>query len=57
MVMGVSEVDGPAAIAARYGAPIQFEQRRTYGSFQLDEIMLAPVHGMAITFLATSQTK
>jgi len=57
VVMGVSEVDGPAAIAARYGAPIQFEQRRTYGSFQLDEIMLAPVHGMAITFLATSQTK
>jgi methylmalonyl-CoA/ethylmalonyl-CoA epimerase len=57
VVMGVSEVDGPAAIAARYGAPIQFEQRRAYGSFQLDEIMLAPVHGMAITFLATRQTK
>ncbi len=53
IVMAVSEVDGPAAIAARYGAPIRYEQHRDHGGMHLDEIMLEPLHGMTVTFLAT----
>jgi methylmalonyl-CoA/ethylmalonyl-CoA epimerase len=53
IVMAVSEVDGPAAVAARYGATVAYEQHRDHGSVHLDEIRLEPLHGMTVTFLAT----
>jgi len=54
VVMMVAEVDGPAAVAARYGAEVEFRQHREFGPVALDEVMLAPVHGMPITFLSQS---
>ena len=53
VVMGVSEVDGPAAVASRYGVPAAYEQRRDHGGLHLEEIMLAPFHGMPVTLLST----
>jgi hypothetical protein len=53
VVMAVPEVDGPAAIAARYGAPVRYEQHRDHGGVHLDEITLSPLHGMSVTFLAS----
>ena len=55
LVMGVDEVDGPEAIARRYGAEVEYRQHRELGSFVIDEVMLAPVHGMPITFLAMGE--
>ena len=54
--MGVDEVDGPEAIARRYGAEVEYRQHRELGSIVIDEVMLAPVHGMPITFLAMGET-
>jgi hypothetical protein len=56
IVMSVAEVGGPAGIAARYGAPVRYEQRRQHGGLRIDEVSLEPVHGMAVTFLATEPT-
>jgi hypothetical protein len=56
LVMDVDEVDGPEAIARRYGAEVEYRQHREVGTFVIDEVMLAPVHGMPITFLATGET-
>ena len=56
IVMSVSEVSGPTEIAARYGAPVRYEQRREHGGLRIDEVSLEPVHGMAVTFLATEAT-
>jgi hypothetical protein len=53
VVMDVSEVDGPAAVAQRYGAEVAFRQHRQHGTVSIDEVQLDPVHGMPITFLAT----
>jgi hypothetical protein len=53
IVMAVEEVDGPEAVAARYGAQVAYRQHREVGSLTIDEVMLAPVHGMPITFLST----
>lgn len=55
MVMGVDEVDGPEAIALGYGAEVAYRQHRDIGDVVVDEVMLAPVHGMPITFLATGE--
>ena len=55
LVMSVDEVDGPEAIARRYGAHVEYRQHRDLGSFVIDEVMLAPVHGMPITFLCTGE--
>jgi len=55
LVMSVDEVDGPEAIALRYGADVEYRQHRDLGSMVIDEVMLAPVHGMPITFLATGE--
>ena len=55
LAMDVDEVDGPEAIARRYGAQVEYRQHRELGSFVIDEVMLAPVHGMPITFLATGE--
>jgi len=52
LAMSVDEVDGPEAIALRYGAKVEYRQHRDLGSFVIDEVMLAPVHGMPITFLS-----
>jgi len=53
LVMDVDEVDGPEAVARRYGAEVEYRQHRELGTLVIDEVMLAPVHGMPITFLAT----
>ncbi len=53
VVMGVDEVAGPTAVAARYGAAIEYEQHRSHGTLTIDEVSLAPFCGMAVTFLAT----
>jgi methylmalonyl-CoA/ethylmalonyl-CoA epimerase len=56
VVVAVSEVEEPSAIAARYGAAVLYQQHREFGEYQLDEAMHAPVHGMPVTFLATRTT-
>ena len=56
LVMSVDEVDGPEAIARRYGAEVEYRQHREIGDVVIDEVMLAPVHGMPITFLSTGRT-
>jgi hypothetical protein len=56
LAMSVDEVDGPEAIARRYGAQVDYRQHRDMGSMALDEVMLAPVHGMPITFIALNET-
>jgi len=48
----LDEVDGPEAIARRYGALVEYRQHRQVGSMVIDEVQLAPVHGLPITFLA-----
>jgi hypothetical protein len=53
VVMGVDEVAGPVALAARYGAVVEYEQHRRHGALTIDEVSLAPFCGMAVTFLAT----
>jgi hypothetical protein len=55
LAMSVDEVDGPEAIALRYGAQVEYRQHRDLGSFVIDEVMLAPVHGMPITFLSVNE--
>ncbi len=55
LAMSVDEVDGPEAIARRYGAQVEYRQHRELGSFVIDEVMLGPVHGMPITFLAAGE--
>ena len=56
LAMSVEEVDGPEAVAVRYGAQVEYRQHRDVGSIAIDEVMLAPVHGMPITFLAVGET-
>jgi hypothetical protein len=53
VVMGVDEVAGPVALAARYGAVVEYVQHRRHGALTIDEVSLAPFCGMAVTFLAT----
>ncbi len=55
LAMDVDEVDGPQAIARRYGVLVEYRQHREVGTFVIDEVMLAPFHGMPITFLATGE--
>jgi len=55
LAMGVDEVDGPEAIARRYGAQVEYRQHRDLGRFVIDEVMLAPIHGMPITFLSVGE--
>jgi len=55
LAMDVDEVDGPEAVARRYGAQVEYRQHREVGTLVIDEVMLAPVHGMPITFLATGR--
>ena len=54
VVMAVDEVEGPAAVARRYGAHVAYQQRRRHGDLDIDEVQLTPIHGMPITFLATT---
>ena len=56
LAMAVDEVDGPEAIALRYGAEVEYRQHRDLGTMVIDEVMLAPVHGMPITFLSVGET-
>lgn len=53
VVMGVDEVEGPTALAARYGATVDYRQHRQHGGLTIDEVSLAPYCGMPVTFLAT----
>jgi hypothetical protein len=55
LAMSVDGVDGAEAIARRYGAEVEYRQHREVGSLVIDEVMLAPVHGMPITFLAIGE--
>jgi hypothetical protein len=55
VVMAVEEMVGPVAVAERYGAQVEYRQHRQHGSLTIDEVMLASVHGMPITFLSTAE--
>jgi len=55
LAMSVDEVEGPEAIALRFGAQVEYRQHRDLGSFVIDEVMLVPFHGMPITFLSTGK--
>ena len=54
-VVRTPEVAGPIAIATRYGATIRYQQHRETGPQVTDEVDLSPIHGMAVTFLATTK--
>ena len=54
VVMDVPDVDGPTAVAERYGAQVAYRQHREVGTMVIDEVMLGPYHGMPITFLSTT---
>jgi len=56
LAMSVDEVDGPEAVARRFGVAVEYRQHREIGTLVIDEVMLAPVHGMPITLLATGET-
>jgi 4-hydroxyphenylpyruvate dioxygenase-like putative hemolysin len=56
VVMDVAEVDGPTALATAYGATVGYAQHREHGGMSIDEVSLDPLHGMAVTFLATGTT-
>jgi hypothetical protein len=53
VVVFTGDIDGPLSVAGRYGATLQLRQDRSGDGFALEEAMLSPVHGMAITFIAT----
>jgi methylmalonyl-CoA/ethylmalonyl-CoA epimerase len=53
VVVITGDIDGPLAVAARYGATVELRQDRSGEGFQLEEAMVELVHGMPITFLAT----
>ena len=55
VVMAIDEVGDAVSVADRYGAQVEYSQHRQHGSLTIDEVMLAPVHGMPITFLSTSE--
>ncbi len=54
VVMDVAEVDGPTAVATRYGATVGYTQHRQVGTLSIDEVSLDPFYGMGVTFLATT---
>jgi hypothetical protein len=56
VVMDVADVDGPTAIATRYGATVGYTQHRQVGTLSIDEVSLDPFCGMGVTFLATTTT-
>jgi len=56
LVMTVDEVEGPEAVARRYGAEVEYRQHRDLGTVVIDEVMQAPVHGMPITLLSTDES-
>ncbi len=49
----VPDVEAPRTAAARHGAEPEFEQGRRGDGYRLEEVQLAPVHGMAVTLLST----
>ena len=53
VVVLTNDIDGPLSVAARYGAMAELRQDRGGDGFALEEAMLSPVHGMAVTFIAT----
>jgi hypothetical protein len=53
--MAIDEVGDAVSVADRYGAQVEYSQHRQHGSLTIDEVMLAPVHGMPITFLSTAE--
>ena len=54
VVVRTAEVEGPLAVAVRHGATVRYRQHRETGDTVLDEVDLTPVHGMAVTLLATT---
>jgi 4-hydroxyphenylpyruvate dioxygenase-like putative hemolysin len=55
VVVRTADVAGPIAVAATYGAEVEYQQHREAPGFTLDEARLAPLHGMAVTLLATDR--
>jgi hypothetical protein len=53
VVMAIDEVEDAVSVAERYGANVEYRQHRQHGNLTIDEVMLAPMHGMPITFLST----
>jgi methylmalonyl-CoA/ethylmalonyl-CoA epimerase len=53
VVVRTTDIAAPVSIAERHGATVAFQQHRGDENFQLDEVMLDPIHGMPVTFLAT----
>jgi 4-hydroxyphenylpyruvate dioxygenase-like putative hemolysin len=55
VVVRTADVEGPISIAARHGAPVDYQQHREGPGFSLDEARLRPLHGMPVTVLATDR--
>ncbi len=55
VVVRTADIAGPISIAATYGAEVEFQQHREGTGFALDEARLQPLHGMAVTILATDR--
>jgi methylmalonyl-CoA/ethylmalonyl-CoA epimerase len=55
VVVSTEEVEGPIAVAARYGAGVRYQQHRVDGEIVIDEADLTPTYGMAVTLLATNR--
>jgi 4-hydroxyphenylpyruvate dioxygenase-like putative hemolysin len=55
VVVRSADIAGPIAIAAKYGADVEYQQHREGPGFTLDEARLRPVHGMPVTLLATDR--
>lgn len=56
VVVRSAAIAGPIAIAAQYGADVEYQQHRQGPGFTLDEARLRPVHGMPVTLLATDRS-
>ncbi|HXY93120.1 MAG TPA: glyoxalase [Acidimicrobiia bacterium] len=54
VVVRTDDVEGPLAVATRHGATVRYRQHRETGDVVVDEVDLHPVHGMAVTLLATN---
>ena len=54
VVVRTSDVEGPLAVAVSHGAEVRYRQHRETGDVVVDEVDLTPVHGMAVTLLATN---
>lgn len=53
VVVMAGSMEGPLAVAERYGATVAMRQDRGTADYALEEAMLEPIHGIPLTFLVT----